>query len=327
MHQYQFQRHRRLRRSAGIRALVRENSVSLNDLMYPLFVVEGQNIKQEISSMPGVYHFSLDLFQKELEEIVELGIQSIILFGIPNHKDECSSQAYSKEGIVQRAVRLAKQLYPELTVVTDVCLCQYNPLGHCGIVKNGQILNDPSLELIAKTALSHAEAGADMVAPSDMMDGRIAAIRQILDENGYTDVPVMSYAVKYASSFYGPFRDAAHSAPAFGDRKTYQMDPANGREAMREAESDVLEGADILMVKPALAYMDIIRQLRDRYDLPIAAYNVSAEYSMIKAAAQNGWIDEPRVVMEMLTSMKRAGADIILTYFAKDVARYLREGY
>ena len=321
----EFQRHRRLRRSAGIRNMVRENALTVRDLIYLIFVVEGENIKHEIPSMPGVFHFSLDMYEKELEEIVSLGIESLMLFGVPEHKDECSSQAYAENGIVQKAIRLTKRLYPELVVLTDVCLCQYNPAGHCGIVQDGKILNDESLELIAKTALSHAQAGADIVAPSDMMDGRIAAIRQILDENGFTDIPIMSYAVKYASAYYGPFREAAHSAPAFGDRKTYQMDPANSREALREAESDVMEGADFLMVKPAMAYMDIIRQLRDRFDLPIVAYNVSGEYALIMAAAQNGWMDEKKTVMETLLGMKRAGADTILTYFAKDVARYLKE--
>jgi len=327
MHPFEFQRHRRLRRSAGIRSMVRENHVTANDLLYPLFVVEGENKKNEIRSMPGVYHFSLDNFQREINEVSELGIPSIILFGVPDHKDECSSEAYAEEGIVQKAIRLAKRENPDLVITTDVCLCQYNPAGHCGIVEHGQILNDQSLELIAKTALSHAQAGADLVAPSDMMDGRIAAIRHILDENGYNDIPVMSYAVKYASAYYGPFREAAHSAPAFGDRKTYQMDPANGREALLEAESDVQEGADILMVKPGLAYLDILRQLRDRYDLPLAAYNVSGEYAMIKAAAQNGWVDEKSIVMETMTSFKRAGADIIMTYHAKDVAAWLKAGY
>lgn len=327
MNLFDFQRHRRLRRSAGIRAMVRENMLTMNDLIYPLFVVEGEGIKEEIPSMPGVYHFSLDLLKAEVQEVVDLGIPSIILFGIPEHKDECSSQAYAENGIVQQAIRMIKAAHPDLVITTDVCLCQYNPAGHCGIVENGQILNDPSLELIAKTALSHVQAGADIVAPSDMMDGRISAIRDILDEHGYSDIPIMSYAVKYSSAYYGPFREAAHSAPSFGDRKTYQMDPANGREALREADSDVAEGADFLMVKPALAYMDILRQLRDRYELPLVAYNVSAEYSMIKAAAQNGWIHEPSVVMETLTGMKRAGADIIITYFAKDVARYLKEGF
>jgi porphobilinogen synthase len=326
MHHLEFQRHRRLRKSAGIRAMVRETHVTVNDLIHPIFVVEGDNKMHEIPSMPGVFHFSLDQFRREVNEVSELGIPSIILFGVPDHKDECSSQAYAEDGIVQKAIRAAKEENPDLVITTDVCLCQYNPAGHCGIVENGEIVNDPSLELIAKTALSHAQAGADIVAPSDMMDGRIAAIRQILDENKFTNVPIMSYAVKYASSFYGPFRDAAHSTPAFGDRKTYQMDPANAREAMREAESDVMEGADMLMVKPALAYMDIIRQVRDRFELPVVAYNVSAEYSMVKAAAQNGWIDERAVVMETMTGFKRAGADLILTYFAKDVARYLKEG-
>ncbi|MFD2169030.1 porphobilinogen synthase [Tumebacillus lipolyticus] len=327
MQQLEFQRHRRLRNSAGMRAMVRENYVSTNDLIHPLFVVEGNDVKREIPSMPGVFHFSLDQFRREVNEVSELGIPSIILFGIPDHKDDCSSQAYAEEGIVQQAIRAAKEENPDLVITTDVCLCQYNPAGHCGIVENGEIVNDPSLELLAKTALSHAQAGADLIAPSDMMDGRIAAIRHTLDQNGYQNIPVLSYAVKYASAFYGPFRDAAHSAPSFGDRKTYQMDPANGREAMREAESDVMEGADMLMVKPALAYMDIIRQLRDRYDLPIVAYNVSAEYAMVKAAAQNGWIDERAVVMETMTGFKRAGADLILTYFSKDIARYLKAGY
>ncbi|MBL0387123.1 porphobilinogen synthase [Tumebacillus sp. ITR2] len=328
MNLFDFQRHRRLRRSAGIRAMVRENHLSVNDMLYPVFAVEGEGIKQEIRSMPGVYHFSLDKLKIEIQEVVDLGIPSVILFGVPSHKDECSSEAYSENGIVQQAIRMIKADHPDLVVITDVCLCQYNPAGHCGIVdaESGNILNDPSLELIAKTALSHVQAGADIVAPSDMMDGRIAAIRHLLDENGYTDIPIMSYSVKYASAYYGPFREAAHSAPAFGDRKTYQMDPANSREALREADSDVVEGADFLMVKPALAYLDILRQLRDRYDLPIVAYNVSGEYAMIKAAAQNGWVDEKAIVMETLLGMKRAGADIIMTYFAKDVARYLKEG-
>jgi porphobilinogen synthase len=323
---FDFQRHRRLRRSAGIRAMVRENQLTVNDLLYPVFAVEGEGIKNEIKSMPGVYHFSLDMLRVEMQEVVDLGIPSVILFGVPQHKDECSSQAYAENGIVQQAIRMIKKEFPQLVVITDVCLCQYNPAGHCGIVEGDTILNDASLELIAKTALSHAQAGADIVAPSDMMDGRIAAIRHTLDEHGFTDIPVMSYAVKYSSAYYGPFREAAHSAPSFGDRKTYQMDPANSREALREAESDIEEGADFLMVKPALAYLDILRQLRDRYDLPLVAYNVSGEYAMIKAAAQNGWIDEKLVVMETLLGMKRAGADIIMTYFAKDVARYLKEG-
>jgi porphobilinogen synthase len=327
MHPFEFQRHRRLRRSAGIRAMVRENHVSVDDLLYPLFAVEGQNVKEEIRSMPGVYHFSLDTLKREIEEISELGLRSVIMFGVPGHKDELSSQAYAEEGIVQRAVRLIKQENPDLVVTTDVCLCQYNPAGHCGIVEGDCIVNDKSLDLIAKTALSHAQAGADIVAPSDMMDGRIAAIRHTLDEHGYHDIPIMSYAVKYASAYYGPFREAAHSAPAFGDRKTYQMDPSNGREALREADSDVMEGADILMVKPGIAYLDILRQLRDRYDLPLAAYNVSGEYAMVKAAAANGWVDEKAIVMETMLAFKRAGADIIMTYHAKDVARYLKEGY
>lgn len=320
-----FDRHRRLRQSAAIRNMVRENQVTLHDLIYPLFITEGQDVREEIPSMPGVYHLSLDQFDKELDLIVELGLESILLFGVPALKDEVGSQAYHEEGIVQRATRLAKEKYPHLVVIADTCLCQYTDHGHCGVVRNGRVLNDPSLELLVKTAVSQAEAGADIIAPSNMMDGFVAAIRLGLDEAGFDFVPIMSYSVKYASSFYGPFREAAHSTPQFGDRKTYQMDPANSREAMREAESDINEGADILMVKPALSYMDIIRQLKDTTNAPIAAYNVSGEYSMVKAAAAKGWIDEQAIVMEMLTSLKRAGADMILTYHAMDVARWLKK--
>lgn len=307
-----------------MRNMVREHSVGVHDLILPVFAMHGSG-REGIASMPGVEHLSLDELRREAAEVSELGIPGLLLFGLPAHKDERSSEAYAAEGIVQQAVRAVKAENPELVVVTDVCLCQYNPAGHCGLVHDGRILNDESLELIADTALSHAAAGADVVAPSDMMDGRVAAIRERLDGAGFAHLPVMSYAVKYASAFYGPFREAAHSAPAFGDRRTYQMDPANVREALREASSDVAEGADILMVKPAMPYLDVVRVMRDAFDLPIAAYNVSGEYAMIKAAAQAGWIDERGVVMELMTGLKRAGADMILTYFAKDVARYIRE--
>jgi len=321
-----FARLRRLRRTPALRALVRETHLSVDDLIYPLFVVEGDNIKEEVPSMPGVYHVSLDRLDEEVGEAVDLGLKAVILFGVPQHKDEVGSAAYAEDGIVQRATRRIKEQYPDLVVIADTCLCQYTSHGHCGVVENGDVLNDPSLELLVKTAVSQAAAGADVIAPSNMMDGFVYAIRKGLDEAGYTHVPILSYAVKYASAFYGPFRDAAHSAPQFGDRKTYQMDPANAREALREARADVEQGADLLMVKPALAYLDIIRLLKEHFDLPVAAYNVSGEYSMIKAAAANGWIDERAVVMELLTGIKRAGADLILTYFAKDVARWLREG-
>ncbi|MDB5084856.1 MAG: porphobilinogen synthase [Bacilli bacterium] len=320
-----FNRHRRLRSSAKLRKLVRETTLQIEDLIYPLFAFHGTG-KEEISSMPGVYHFGLDELRREVQELAELGISAVLLFGVPNHKDHLSSEAYHAEGIVQQAIRAIKQEVPDMVVITDVCLCAYNPDGHCGIVKDGVIENDSSLELIARTALSHVQAGADIVAPSDMMDGRIAAIRHVLDEAGYTQTPIMSYSVKYASSFYGPFRDAADSAPAFGDRKTYQMDPANRLEALREAQSDQEEGADFLMVKPAMAYMDVIRELRDSFDLPIVSYNVSGEYSMIKAASANGWVDEEAIVLELLTGLKRAGSDLIITYFAKDAARNLKQG-
>jgi len=321
----QFHRHRRLRHTANMRALVRETHLHIEDLIYPIFVVEGEQKRNPVASMPGVYQISLDYLDNEMAEAVELGIKSVIVFGVPAEKDEVGSQAYCENGIVQKAIRQIKQKFPELVVIADTCLCQYTSHGHCGVVEDGEILNDPSLELLAKTAVSQAKAGADIIAPSNMMDGFVAAIRHALDEAGYAHVPIMSYAVKYASAFYGPFRDAAHSSPKFGDRKTYQMDPANRLEALREAESDLLEGADFLMVKPALAYLDIIRDLKNHFHVPIVAYNVSGEYSMIKAVAQNGWIDEKATVMEMLTGMKRAGADLILTYFAKDVARWLKE--
>jgi len=320
-----FHRHRRLRSSGAMRSLVRETHLQASDFIYPLFVVEGENKKSEISSMPGVYHFSLDNLKNEIDEVVELGIQSIMVFGVPAEKDEVGSQAYCETGIVQQAIRKIKEWAPELVVVADTCLCQFTSHGHCGVIKDGIVDNDPSLELLVKTAVSQAQAGADIIAPSNMMDGFVAAIRQGLDESGFENVPIMSYAVKYASSFYGPFRDAAHSTPQFGDRKTYQMDPANRLEAIREAASDVEEGSDFLMVKPAMAYMDIIREVRDHFNLPLVAYNVSGEYSMIKAAAANGWINEKDVTLELLTGFKRAGADLILTYSAKDAARWLQE--
>lgn len=324
-------RHRRLRGSAALRNLVRETVVTVHDLVYPLFVTEGVGVREEIASMPGVYHLSLDTLEAEIREIRTLGIQAVLLFGVPEHKDERGTSAFAEDGIVQQATRKIKQIAPELVVIADTCLCQFTSTGHCGVVcqhddhRGAEIDNDASLPLLVQTAVSQAHAGADVIAPSNMMDGFVQAIRAGLDEAGFAHIPILSYAVKYASAFYGPFRDAAHSAPAFGDRKTYQMDPANAREALREAESDVVEGADMLMVKPALAYMDVIRTLRDQFDLPIAAYNVSAEYSMVKAASQNGWIDEKAVVMEMMIGFKRAGADMILTYHAKDVARWLQE--
>ncbi len=321
-------RHRRLRASQAMRSLVRETRLSVDDLVYPLFIAEGENIKQEIGSMPGVYHFSLDRLEDEIKEIAELGIQAVLLFGLPAHKDEEGTEAYADHGIVQQATRKIKAIAPEMLVIADTCLCEYTSHGHCGVVqleKRGAIIdNDPSLALLVRTAVSQAEAGADIIAPSNMMDGYVQAIRAGLDEAGFEQIPIMAYSVKYASAFYGPFREAAQSTPQFGDRKTYQMDPANVREALREAESDVAEGADFLMVKPSLAYLDVLRALRDRFDLPLVAYNVSAEYSMVKAAAEKGWIDEKAIVKEILIGMKRAGADIILTYFAKDAARWMR---
>ncbi|ACT03056.1 porphobilinogen synthase [Paenibacillus sp. JDR-2] len=323
-------RHRRLRQSAAMRNIVRETVLTANDFIYPIYVKYGTNIKEEISSMPGVYRFSLDLLEAEIREITSLGIQAIMLFGLPDHKDAEGTSAYDPNGIVQEATRLIKKWAPELIVMADTCLCQFTDHGHCGMVHLDQatgtavVDNDPSLSLLVRTAVSQAEAGADVIAPSNMMDGFVSAIREGLDEAGFSHVPILSYSVKYASAFYGPFRDAAKSAPQFGDRKTYQMDPANAREALREADSDVLEGADMLMVKPALSYLDIVRQLRDSFDLPIVAYNVSGEYAMVKAAAANGWIDEKAIVLEKLISMKRAGADLIITYHAKDASRWLR---
>lgn len=325
MKELQFTRHRRLRTSDNMRALVRETYLNKEDLIYPIFVVEGENVKKEVPSMPGVFHLSLDLLHAEMAEVHELGIKSVIVFGVPNEKDEVGTQAYHDHGIVQKAIAQIKESFSDLVVIADTCLCQFTNHGHCGVVEEGQVLNDPTLDLLARTAVSQARAGADVIAPSNMMDGFVAAIRQGLDENGFEHIPVMSYAVKYASAFYGPFRDAAHSSPQFGDRKTYQMDPANRQEALREAESDIMEGADFLIVKPALSYLDIIRDVKNNFNVPVVAYNVSGEYSMIKAAAQNGWVNEKDMVMEMLVSMKRAGVDLILTYFAKDVARWLDE--
>jgi porphobilinogen synthase len=318
-------RPRRLRKSAAIRSLVRETELSVKNFIYPLFVSHGTGVRNEITSMPGQYQISIDNLEAEINEIVSLGLPGVILFGLPESKDEAASGAYDESGVVQNAVAAIKAAAPDLLVITDVCLCEYTSHGHCGVVREGEVLNDVTLELLAKTALSHAQAGADIVAPSDMMDGRVAAIRAILDEHGFETTPIMSYSAKYASSFYGPFREAADSTPAFGDRRSYQMDPPNGLEALRETAMDVEEGADILMVKPALPYLDVIAGLRSQFDYPIAAYNVSGEYSVIKAAAAKGWIDERRAVLEVLTGIKRAGADIILTYHAKDAARWLKE--
>lgn len=318
-----FDRHRRLRQNPTMRAMVRETFLHKEDLIYPLFVVEGKEKKKPISSMPGIFQFSLDMLLEEMKEVDGLGIPAVILFGIPDHKDAVGSQAYCDSGILQQAIMLIKKHFPHIMVVADTCLCEYTDHGHCGVVEHEHVLNDESLELLVKTAISQAKAGADIIAPSNMMDGFVMAIREGLDEAGFAHIPIMSYAVKYASAFYGPFREAAESAPQFGDRKTYQMDPANRLEAIREAESDVKEGADFLIVKPALSYLDIVRDVRNHFNLPVVAYNVSGEYSMIKAAAQNGWVDEQRIIMEQLTSMKRAGADLIITYFAKDVAGWL----
>lgn len=319
-------RPRRLRENESIRSLVRENSLDASDFIYPLFVKPGEGKRDEISSMPGVYQLSLDQLPAEIDELKSLGIKSLILFGLPSHKDEVGSEAYDDHGIIQEAIRAIKKHDPEFYVITDVCLCEYTSHGHCGVLNDkGYVLNDPTLELLAREAVSHAQAGADMVAPSDMMDGRVAAIREALDDEGFIDVPIMAYSAKFASGYYGPFRDAADSTPAFGDRRSYQMDPANGEEALRETALDIAEGADIVMVKPALAYMDLIRQVRDEFGYPTCAYNVSGEYSMVKAAALNGWIDEKRVVLETLLGFKRAGAKMIITYHAKDAARWLKE--
>jgi len=316
-------RTRRLRKTDSIRRLVRENKLTVDDLIYPLFIEEGTNIETEIESMPGIKRYSLDTISKELEEVVALKIPAILLFGIPSNKDEEGTETWNDQGIVQQAIRFIKKNYPNIYVITDVCFCEYTSHGHCGIIHDNDVDNDATLVNLAKQTISHAKAGADMVAPSGMMDGAIQAMREALDQTGYYNLPIMGYSVKYASAFYGPFRDAVDSAPSFGDRRTYQMDPANRDEAMREANFDDMEGADILMVKPALSYLDIIRDLKNNFDRPIACYNVSGEYAMIKAAAEKNWIDEERVMMESLLSMKRAGADIIITYFAKEVAKVL----
>ena len=320
-----YYRPRRLRRNDAIRDLVREINLTVNDLILPLFVVEGENIKNPISSMPGNDQLSIDLLIEEVREVREMGIQSIILFGIPDHKDATGSDAVNESGIIQRAVMAVKEAVPEMYVITDVCFCEYTDHGHCGAIVDGQVDNDTTLQMLSDQVVTHAKAGADMVAPSGMMDGMVGAIRKGLDDNNFENIPIMSYAAKYASGFYGPFREAAESTPQFGDRRAYQMDPANSREAMYEVELDVNEGADIIMVKPALSYLDIIHKVKTQINLPVAAYNVSGEFSMVKAAAKLGWIDEQKVAMEILTSIKRAGADLILTYYAKDAARWLNQ--
>lgn len=316
---------RRLRSSKAVRSLVQETRLHKEQLVYPIFVIEGENLKNPVDSMPGIYQYSIDRLWEECEKIKASGVRNILIFGIPAHKDERGSQAYDKNGITQRSVRYLKESYPEFLIIADVCLCEYTSHGHCGLVDGCHILNDETLPLLVKMSVSLAEAGADIIAPSDMMDGRVAAIRKGLDEAGFLDTPIMSYSAKYASGYYAPFRDAAHSAPGFGDRRTYQMDPANGREALREMEADMEEGADILMVKPGLAYLDVLKDASERFDYPMAVYNVSGEYSMVKAAAANGWIDEKRIVMENMLAMKRAGADIIITYHALDVAGWLAD--
>lgn len=321
----QFDRHRRLRKTSAMRDLVRETILHTDDLIYPIFVKDGKEPKTEVVSMPGVFQFPLHELEAEIQAVQDMGIKAVILFGIPAEKDAVGSQAYHDHGIIQEATRLIKTNFPEMLVIADTCLCEFTDHGHCGVIQEGEILNDESLVLLQKTAISQAAAGADIIAPSNMMDGFVQVIREGLDEAGFQDIPIMSYAVKYASAFYGPFRDAAGSAPQFGDRKSYQMDPANREEAIREAVSDEQEGADFLIVKPSLSYLDIMRDVKNNTHLPIVAYNVSGEYAMVKAAAQNGWIDEERIVSEMLTSMKRAGASLIITYFAKDVSKYLNK--
>lgn len=317
------QRPRRLRRNEGLRKLVRETRLARENLVLPFFACAGKNVRREVSSMPGVFNLSVDALAREASEAFDAGVTAVILFGLPESKDETGTGAYARDGITQEAIRAVRRAAPEMTIIADTCLCEYTSHGHCGVVREGEILNDESLELLARTAVSQAEAGADVVAPSAMMDGQVAAIREALDAAGLEHTPVMSYAVKYASAFYGPFRDAAASAPAFGDRRSYQMDAANAREALREAEIDYAEGADVLMVKPALCYLDVLRAVRERFDLPLAAYQVSGEYAMIKAAALNGWLDERRVMLETLTSIRRAGADVIITYYAREAAREL----
>ncbi len=317
-------RPRRLRRSETIRRVMRETTLQVDDLIMPLFVVHGTGIRQEIAPMPGNYRLSVDQLTKEVKEIAALGIPAVILFGIPEHKDAYGSEAYAKDGIIQQAVRAIKDSVTDLLVITDTCLCEYTSHGHCGVVEHGSVKNDPTIELLAKAAVSQAEAGADMIAPSDMMDGRVAAIREALDTDGFEEVAIMAYAAKYASSFYGPFREAVEATPQFGDRRSYQMDPANAAEALREVAMDIEEGADIVMVKPALAYLDVVWRIRTEFDVPVAAFNVSGEFAMVKAAARLGWLEDERVMSEILTAIKRAGADLILTYFAKDAARLLR---
>ncbi|KAA9600556.1 porphobilinogen synthase [Listeria monocytogenes] len=321
----QFDRHRRLRKTKTMRDLVRETVLHTDDLIYPIFVKDGKEPKTEVASMPGVFQYPLHELEEEMRVVESLGIKAVILFGIPAEKDAVGTQAYHDHGIIQEATRLIKKSFPEILVVADTCLCEFTDHGHCGVIENGEILNDESLELLKQTAVSQAAAGADIIAPSNMMDGFVQVIREGLDEAGFYDIPIMSYAVKYASAFYGPFRDAAGSAPQFGDRKSYQMDPANREEALREAMSDEQEGADFLIVKPSLSYLDIMRDIKNNTNLPVVAYNVSGEYAMVKAAAQNGWIDEEKIVLEMLTSMKRAGATLIITYFAKDASKYLNK--
>ena len=318
-------RMRRLRVNEAMRSMVRENYLNKSDLVYPIFIIEGENIKNPVDSMPGIFQYSIDRLGEELDRIIEAGIGAVLVFGIPAHKDEMGSEAYNDEGVIQRAVRYIKEEAPDLLVIADVCLCEYTSHGHCGLIHGQEILNDETLELLGKMSVSLAKAGADIIAPSDMMDGRVEFIRNALDRNGFKNTAIMAYSAKFASGYYSPFRDAAHSAPSFGDRKTYQMDPANGKEAVRECEADIAEGADIIMVKPALAYLDVVKEVSERTDYPIAAYNVSGEYSMVKAASQNGWIDEKRIVMENLIAMKRAGAKIIITYHALDAAAWMQE--
>ncbi len=319
-------RPRRLRNGSVLRSMVRETRISADTLIYPIFVQEGSDIKEKISSMPGQYRWSIDRVDELLERVVESGVKSILLFGIPEHKDEIGSSAWAENGIVQQAIRHIKEAFPQLYVITDVCMCEYTSHGHCGILCGNDVDNDKTLEVLAKTALSHVRAGADMVAPSDMMDGRVRRIRQVLDENGFVNTPIMSYSVKYASAFYGPFREAADSAPAFGDRKSYQMDPHNSREAILEAQLDVQEGADILMVKPGMAYLDVLKELKERFNQPVALYSVSGEYAMIKAAARSGYVDEAAIICESAVCMYRAGADMLITYFAMEIAKYIKEG-
>jgi porphobilinogen synthase len=319
-------RPRRLRESPLLRSMVRETALRIDDFVYPLFAVHGRGVREPISSMPGQYRLSIDELLKECKDAASMGIPAVLLFGLPRDKDPRGTEAYAEDGIIQQAVRAVKDTIPDLLVITDVCLCEYTSHGHCGVVEDGRIKNDPTLELIARTAVSHAEAGADLIAPSDMMDGRVAAIREGLDESGFLETPIMAYSAKYASAFYGPFREAADSTPQFGDRRSYQMDPANALEAMREVALDVDEGADIVMVKPALPYLDVIARVKGEFGLPVAAYSVSGEYAMLKAAGQLGWLDEERAMIEALTGIRRAGADIIITYFAKDAARLIEQG-